>query len=203
VTLALLFSGGLYAYALWRFPNDPGLAGISGFDAEAAAAQVAIFAFVLVLGYFRVPADPERNLVIRIVRRVLPVTPRFHGPRFVVRQDGRIWATPLLVALLCLEASDVFFAVDSVPAIFAPTREPFVVFTSNIFAILGLRSILAARAGLAADRAVAGGRCHPVRHESTAACRHPSRGRRRASRRPTATRMPKMMASGRGGQPGM
>jgi tellurite resistance protein TerC len=85
--------------------------------------------------------EPERNLVIRAVRRLLPVTSRFHGQRFFVRGDGRLWATPLLVALLCLEATDIVFAIDSVPAIFALTREPFVVFTSNIFAILGLRSM--------------------------------------------------------------
>ena len=64
-----------------------------------------------------------------------------HGQRFLVRQDGRLWATPLLVALLCLEGSDIVFAIDSVPAIFALTREPFIVFTSNVFAILGLRSM--------------------------------------------------------------
>jgi tellurite resistance protein TerC len=85
--------------------------------------------------------EPERNLLIRLVRRVLPVKPQLHDQRFFVRQDGRWWATPLLVALLCLEASDIVFAIDSVPAIFALTAEPFVVFTSNIFAILGLRSM--------------------------------------------------------------
>jgi tellurite resistance protein TerC len=85
--------------------------------------------------------DPERNLLIRVVRRFVPVTLDYRGHRFVVRQDGRTWATPLLIALLCLEASDVVFAVDSVPAIFALTREPFIVFTSNVFAILGLRSM--------------------------------------------------------------
>ena len=85
--------------------------------------------------------EPERNLVVRAVRRVLRVTPHFRGQRFVVREGGRLWATPLLVALLCLEASDIVFAIDSVPAIFALTREPLIVFTSNIFAILGLRSM--------------------------------------------------------------
>jgi TerC family integral membrane protein len=85
--------------------------------------------------------EPERNLVIRAVRRGLRVTSEFHGQRFFVREGGRLWATPMLVALLCLEVSDIVFAIDSVPAIFALTREPFVVFTSNIFAILGLRSM--------------------------------------------------------------
>jgi tellurite resistance protein TerC len=84
---------------------------------------------------------PERNLLIRLVRRFVPVTPAFAGARFLVRQQGRWHATPLLVALLALEASDIVFAVDSVPAIFALTREPFIVFSSNVFAILGLRSM--------------------------------------------------------------
>src|SRR5262245_24954193 len=85
--------------------------------------------------------EPDRNLMIRLVRRLLRVTPEFRGERFIVREGGRLWATPMLVALLCLEATDVVFALDSVPAIFALTREPFIVFTSNIFAILGLRSM--------------------------------------------------------------
>jgi tellurite resistance protein TerC len=85
--------------------------------------------------------EPDRNLLIRLLRRVLPVTSGFRGQRFFVRQEGRIWATPLLIALLCLEASDIIFAIDSVPAVFALTREPFIVFTSNVFAILGLRSM--------------------------------------------------------------
>src|SRR5262245_61175937 len=85
--------------------------------------------------------DPGRTILIRMLRRLLPLTPNMHGQRFFVRQDGRLWMTPLAVALLCLEATDIVFAIDSVPAIFALTREPFVVFTSNIFAILGLRSM--------------------------------------------------------------
>jgi tellurite resistance protein TerC len=215
VSLALLFNGGLYLYAAWRFPQDPRLAAVPGFDAPAAAWQVAlefltgyvveyslsvdnIFVFVLVLSYFGVPAryqhrvlfygilgalifrgifialgsilmqfhwvvwvfgafliftgvrmmtasedsvEPDKNLIIRAVRRFVPVTAELHGQRFFVRRDGRLWATPLLVALLCLEASDIVFAIDSVPAIFALTREPFLVFTSNVCAILGLRSM--------------------------------------------------------------
>jgi tellurite resistance protein TerC len=85
--------------------------------------------------------DPDRNVVIRLVRRWLRVTPTFRGQHFVVREGRQLWATPMLVALLCLEATDIVFAIDSVPAIFALTREPFIVFTSNVFAILGLRSM--------------------------------------------------------------
>lgn len=97
------------------------------------------------------PIDPARNPVIRFFRRVVPVTPALHGARFLVRVDGRWYATPLLVALLFVEMSDIVFAVDSVPAIFALTREPLVVFTSNIFAILGLRAMYFMLAG-AVDR---------------------------------------------------
>jgi tellurite resistance protein TerC len=215
VVLALLFNVALYAYGLWRIPRDPRLIALPGFDHETAAWQLAleffvgylveyslsvdnIFVFVLVLRYFRIPAeyqhrvlfygivgalvfraifislgsvlmqfhwivwvfglfliftgikmavtagegtDPARNMLIRILRRLMPVTPEFHGQRFLVRKNKRLWLTPLSVALVCLEATDIVFAIDSVPAVFALTREPFVVFSSNIFAILGLRSM--------------------------------------------------------------
>ena len=85
--------------------------------------------------------DPGKNPLIRLFRRVMPITPDFHGPSFFVRIAGRLHATPLFVALLFLEMSDVIFAVDSVPAIFAISREPLIVFTSNVFAILGLRAM--------------------------------------------------------------
>jgi tellurite resistance protein TerC len=85
--------------------------------------------------------DPEKNPLVRLLRRVLPVTLELHGQRFFLRRDGRWYATPLFVALLVLEMSDIIFAVDSVPAIFAISREPFIVFTSNMFAILGLRAM--------------------------------------------------------------
>ena len=215
VALALLFSGGLYLFALQTFTGDPRFANLPDLDPHAAAWQATlefltgylveyslsidnIFVFYLVLGYFRVPAqyqhrvlfygilgalvfravfialgsvlmqvhwivwlfgfflivtgvkmgmasneltDPEQNLLVRAVRRLLPVTVSFRGQQFFVREDGRLTATPLLIALLCLEATDIVFAIDSVPAIFALTREPFLVFTSNVFAILGLRSM--------------------------------------------------------------
>jgi len=85
--------------------------------------------------------DPGRNPVVRLVRRFLPVTPDLQGQRFLVRLGGRWHATPLLLALVFLEMSDVIFAVDSVPAIFAITSEPLIVFTSNVCAILGLRAM--------------------------------------------------------------
>jgi tellurite resistance protein TerC len=84
---------------------------------------------------------PEDNPVIRAFRRFMPVTPVMEGKNFFVRVDGRRYATPLFIALLFLEMTDIVFAVDSVPAIFALTKEPLVVFTSNIFAILGLRNL--------------------------------------------------------------
>jgi tellurite resistance protein TerC len=91
--------------------------------------------------------DPERNPLIRLFRRWMPVTPDLHGQQFFVRLDGRWHATPLFVALLFLEVSDVIFAVDSVPAIYAISREPLIVFTSNVFAILGLRAMYFLLAG--------------------------------------------------------
>ena len=91
--------------------------------------------------------EPDRNLLIRVFKRFMPVTSRLQGKRFFVQQNGRWAATPLFIALLFLELTDVIFAVDSVPAIFAITAEPMIVFTSNIFAILGLRSMYFMLAG--------------------------------------------------------
>jgi tellurite resistance protein TerC len=85
--------------------------------------------------------DPTRAVWLQAVRRRLPVTPRLHGDAFFVRERGRWFVTPMLLALLAVEVTDVVFAVDSIPAVFAITSDPFVVFTSNVFAILGLRSL--------------------------------------------------------------
>jgi tellurite resistance protein TerC len=91
--------------------------------------------------------DPEKNLLIRLFKKLVPVTPEYHGQSFFVRHGGKLFATPLFIALLFLELTDIIFAVDSVPAIFALTNEPFIVFTSNIFAILGLRAMYFMLAG--------------------------------------------------------
>jgi tellurite resistance protein TerC len=121
--------------------------------------------------------DPTDNRVVRLTRRLFPVTPDFHGPKFVVRapvpnsaampsgaampaganiragadmRAGALMLTPLAVALILIESTDLIFAVDSIPAIFAITGDPFIVFTSNVFAILGLRSLYFALAGMVA-----------------------------------------------------
>ena len=85
--------------------------------------------------------EPEENAVIRLFKKRMPVTNELHEQKFFVTLDGRKHATPLFIALLFLEMTDIVFAVDSVPAIFALTSEPLIVFTSNIFAILGLRNL--------------------------------------------------------------
>lgn len=90
----------------------------------------------------------EESIVVRLARRLIPVTTEFHGNRFFVRINGVRTATPLFLALLLVETSDVTFAIDSIPAIFAITRDPFIVFTSNVFAILGLRSLYFLLAGM-------------------------------------------------------
>jgi tellurite resistance protein TerC len=91
---------------------------------------------------------PERNPVIRLFKRLMPVTDRYDGNRFFTVQNAKRVATPLFVALLVVEVSDLIFAVDSIPAILAITRDPFIVYTSNVFAILGLRSLYFALAGI-------------------------------------------------------
>jgi tellurite resistance protein TerC len=222
IALALGFNVALYQYAQWKFPQDPRLMAIPGFDPDAAASRVSleyltgyivekalsvdnIFVFVVIFSYFAIPAvyqhrvlfygivgallfragfiaagsllmqyqwvvwifgglliatgvkmafapeqgvDPEKNPLIRLFRRFVPVTPTLEGQRFFVRRGRMLYATPLFVALLFVEVTDVIFAVDSVPAIFALTSEPLIVFTSNIFAILGLRSLYFLLAGV-------------------------------------------------------
>ncbi|MGH9159605.1 MAG: TerC family protein [Vicinamibacteraceae bacterium] len=96
--------------------------------------------------------EPESNPVIRIVRRLVPVTATYHGQAFFVRErvNGtlRLVATPLFIVLVLVETTDLIFAVDSIPAIFAVTQEPFIVYTSNVFAILGLRALYFLLAGV-------------------------------------------------------
>jgi tellurite resistance protein TerC len=91
---------------------------------------------------------PEKNPVIKIFRRLMPVTKDYEESKFFVRKAGRLHATPLFVALLVVETTDVIFAVDSIPAILAITHDPFIVFTSNVFAILGLRALYFALAAV-------------------------------------------------------
>ncbi|HSN85315.1 MAG TPA: TerC family protein [Thermoanaerobaculia bacterium] len=91
---------------------------------------------------------PEKNPILKLFRRFVPMTSDYHGKHFFVREGGRLLATPLLLVLVVVEATDVVFAVDSIPAIFGITHDPFIVFTSNIFAILGLRALYFLLAGL-------------------------------------------------------
>ncbi len=91
---------------------------------------------------------PENNPLVRFIARRLPVTTSYHGNKFVITSNGRRMFTPLFMALVTIEISDVIFAVDSIPAVLAVSREPFIVFTSNIFAILGLRSLYFVLAGI-------------------------------------------------------
>jgi tellurite resistance protein TerC len=92
--------------------------------------------------------DPSQNILIRTLKRFLPVTPTIEGEKFFIRKEGVLYATPLFLALIFVEVSDIIFAVDSVPAIFALTDEPLIVFTSNVFAILGLRALYFLLAGV-------------------------------------------------------
>jgi tellurite resistance protein TerC len=90
---------------------------------------------------------PEKNFVLRLAQKLFPVTPDFHGQKFTVRNQGVFMLTPLALVLLVVETTDLIFAVDSIPAIFGITQKPFIVFTSNVFAILGLRSLYFVLAG--------------------------------------------------------
>jgi tellurite resistance protein TerC len=92
--------------------------------------------------------EPEKNPAVRLVRRFIKITPDYQGQRFFIRRDTRLWATPLFLVLVVVETTDVIFAIDSIPAIFAITLDPFIVYTSNVFAILGLRALFFLLAGV-------------------------------------------------------
>ncbi len=115
-----------------------------------------VFGAVLVVAGLRMlrgesHSDPKRSLAVRAVRRVVPITPDYVGNRFFTRIDGRLFGTPLLVALVAIEVTDLIFASDSIPAIFGVTTSVFIIFTSNAFAVLGLRALYFVFAG-AMDR---------------------------------------------------
>lgn len=161
-------------FSLWRVPREYqhrvlfwGVVGALAMRAAMIFAGVALLtrfewivypfgAFLLLLAFrmlfARDTAVLRTTTLERLVGRVVPVTPGYHGPRFFVRlpRHGRLrfYATPLFIVLLAVELSDLIFALDSIPAIFAVTRDPFIVYTSNIFAILGLRSLYFVIAGL-------------------------------------------------------
>jgi tellurite resistance protein TerC len=212
ISLAALFSAGLYLFGVFRFGADTArritLEFLAGYAVEEALSIDNMFVFALVFRYFAIPSrfqhrvlfygvlgaivfrgifiavgaalvqfhwvviafglfliytgirlvfekekqvHPDSNPLIRLVRRFVPVTGELHDNRFTIRKAGVLHITPLMIALLALETADIVFAVDSVPAVFGVTTEPFIVFTSNIFAILGLRSIYSLLAG-AMDR---------------------------------------------------
>jgi tellurite resistance protein TerC len=91
---------------------------------------------------------PEQNPLVKLLRKIMPVTDDYEGDRFFIRRAGKLMATPLFLVLVLVESTDLIFAVDSIPAIFAVTQEPFIVYTSNVFAILGLRSLYFLLAGV-------------------------------------------------------
>ena len=112
------------------------------------------FAAILIVSGIRLWAEkdkeiePEKNPLTRLARRVFPVTKEFHGPAFFLRRSGGLAATPLFIVLVSLETTDLVFAVDSIPAVLAITRDPFIVYSSNAFAVLGLRSLYFALSGI-------------------------------------------------------
>ncbi|PVY38327.1 TerC family protein [Pontibacter virosus] len=195
ISLALIFNGLVYYW----FGEAKAVEFLTGYLIEKSLSIDNIFVFVLVFGYFQIPAiyqhkilfwgilgalvmriififagvaliekfhwsvyifgafliytgykmfiqkgaaiDPENNPVIKFFRRVMPVTHQLHGDKFFVNVDGKRYATPLFLVLILIETTDLIFAVDSIPAILAITQDQFIVYTSNVFAILGLRSL--------------------------------------------------------------
>ncbi len=109
---------------------------------------ILIYTGIKMFNHNKEKIDPEKNPVIRFFRRFLPVTDEFVADKFVIKQNGRTFATPLFLVLILIETTDLIFAVDSIPAILAITQDQFIVYTSNVFAILGLRSLYFALAGI-------------------------------------------------------
>ncbi|HEX7182618.1 MAG TPA: TerC family protein [Thermoanaerobaculia bacterium] len=107
-----------------------------------------VYTGIKILAQKETEIHPEKNPVLKAFQRLMPLTTQYHGKRFFIREAGRLVATPLMLVLVVVEATDVVFAVDSIPAVFGVTRDPFIVFTSNIFAILGLRALYFLLAGL-------------------------------------------------------
>jgi tellurite resistance protein TerC len=121
---------------------------------DAIHPVIYVFGAVLLVAAFNMlrgdsHTAPEQSRAVKLLRRWLPVSDRLHGQRFVLRDGGRLLATPLLLALLVVETTDVIFAVDSIPAVLAVTTDPFVVYTSNVFALLGMRALYFLLAGAA------------------------------------------------------
>lgn len=107
-----------------------------------------VFTGIRMLFQKEAEVDPEKNAIVRFFKKFLPVTHTLHGDKLFIRQNKKLYATPLFLVLLIIESSDLIFAVDSIPAILAISHDRFIVYTSNIFAILGLRSLYFAIAGI-------------------------------------------------------
>jgi tellurite resistance protein TerC len=121
---------------------------------DAIHPVIYVFGAVLLVSAFNMlrgdsHTAPEQSRAVKLLRRWLPVSDRLHGQRFLLRDGGRLLATPLLLALLVIETTDVIFAVDSIPAVLAVSTDPFVVYTSNVFALLGMRALYFLLAGAA------------------------------------------------------
>jgi tellurite resistance protein TerC len=107
-----------------------------------------IFTGVRMVTSMQVKLQPDKNPLVKLARKIFQVTENFEGDNFFVRRTGKIWATPLFIVVILIEGTDLIFAVDSIPAILAISEDPFIVYTSNVFAILGLRSLYFALAGI-------------------------------------------------------
>lgn len=145
----LLFWGILGALALRAVFIFAGVALIEKFHFTIyILGLILVYTGIRLFSHNKIKINPDQNLLIRFFTRIMPVTNQMHEDKFFIRINGKIMATPLFLVLLLIEATDVVFAVDSIPAILAITQDEFIVYTSNVFAILGLRSLYFALAGI-------------------------------------------------------
>lgn len=145
----VLFWGILGAFAMRAVLIFAGIALIEKFDWV-----IYIFGIILIISGLKMlrhqenDADPTQTFFFRLLKRIFPIAANYHGEHFFIKLHQRWWVTPLFIVLILIEWTDLIFAVDSIPAILAITRDPFIVYTSNVFAILGLRSLYFALGGL-------------------------------------------------------
>ncbi|HEX8620096.1 MAG TPA: TerC family protein [Thermoanaerobaculia bacterium] len=145
----VLFWGVLGAIAMRAVFIGLGAALVSRFDwIMYVFGAILIFTGIKLMKEGDAEPHPEKNPIYKLARRIMPAVPEYHGKHFFIVKDGRRYATPLFLVLIAIEATDVVFAVDSIPAIFAISTDPFIVYTSNIFAILGLRAMYFLLAGV-------------------------------------------------------
>ena len=146
IGVSLIFCGGIWLYE----GDEKAMEFLAGYLIEKSLSMDNLFVFLMMFGHQDDEnVDPSKNIFVKLFKKFFPVTDQMHDDKFFITENGKRLATPLFIALLVIETTDVAFAVDSIPAVFSVSRDPFIVLTSNVFAILGLRALYFALAAVA------------------------------------------------------